>query len=89
LTYGRKEHNPPEEEGLRWDISGRQETFAGAAALKEAIEINSDHLNVKIHKVKGQFVIKTREKPPELKPQKTQSKSKKKKKKRARRYTSE
>jgi len=80
LVYGRKQNNPPEPEGTRWDISGRQDTYEGATALKEAIQINSDHLDVKVHKVKGQFVIKTREKPLDEQTTNTRAKSGKKKK---------
>lgn len=88
MVYGRKENNPPEEEGTRWDVSGRQDTYEGATALKEAIEINSDHLDVKVHKVKGQFVIKTREKPLDEQETSSRTKSTKKKKRAGRRRKS-
>jgi len=88
-VYGRRQNNPPEEEGARWDISGRQDTYEGATALKEAIQINSDHLNVKVHKVKGQFVIKTREKPLDEQATNASAKSEKKKKRRQRRKSKE
>lgn len=84
MTYKNREKAPSDEEGPRWDISGRQETYEGAVALKETIEINSDHLNVKIHKVKGQFVIKTREKPPEDIPSDTRPKPRNKKRRKKR-----
>ena len=88
MVYGTKQNKPPEEEGPRWDISGRQDTYEGATALKEAIQINSDHLDVKVHKVKGQFVIKTREKPLDEQATSARAKSTKKKKRAGRRRKS-
>ena len=50
-------------EGRRWDISGNFATYEGAKLLKERYELTeSERLDIKIHKVKERFVVKTRTK---------------------------
>ncbi len=50
-------------EGRRWDISGKFATYEGAKLLKERYELTeSERLDIKIHKVKERFVVKTRTK---------------------------
>ena len=50
-------------EGRRWDTSGTFATYEGAKLLKERYELTeSERLDIKIHKVKERFVVKTRTK---------------------------
>ena len=50
-------------EGRRWDTSGKFATYEGAKLLKERYELTeSERLDIKIHKVKERFVVKTRTK---------------------------
>ena len=63
MKYKAKPRQPPQTQGESWDVHGRYSDYLGAKLLKDAIQLNSDHLNVKIHAVNGQFLVKTRPKP--------------------------
>ena len=76
MGYQFKEEQPPQAPGALWDISGRYVDYEGARLLKEAILLNSDHLDVKIHRVDTKFVVKTREKKVEDLPETTKTKKK-------------
>jgi len=50
-------------EGRCWDIAGKFTTYEGAKLLKERYQLTeSERLDIKIHKVKERFVVKTRTK---------------------------
>jgi len=50
-------------EGRQWDVAGKFTTYDGAKLLKERYELTeSERLDIKIHKVKERFVVKTRTK---------------------------
>ena len=67
-------------EGPRWDVSGNFATYEGAKLLKERYELTeSERLDIKIHKVKERFVVKTRAKVEEE--SKTQKQKRRKNKK--------
>ena len=67
-------------EGRRWDTSGNFATYEGAKLLKERYELTeSERLDIKIHKVKERFVVKTRTKAEEE--PKTQKQKRRKNKK--------
>jgi hypothetical protein len=70
-------------EGRRWDTSGNFATYEGAKLLKERYELTeSERLDIKIHKVKERFVVKTRTKiEEESKTQKQKRRKNKKNKK--------
>ena len=76
MGYRFKEKQPPQEQGPLWDISGRYTDYEGARLLKEALLLNSGHLDVKIHVVSEKFVVKTREKKVEDLPEITKTKKK-------------
>ena len=50
-------------QGRQWDVAGKFATYDGAKLLKERYELTeSERLDIKIHKVKERFVVKTRTK---------------------------
>ena len=68
-------------EGRQWDIAGKFTTYEGAKLLKEKYELTeNERLDIKIHKVKERFVVKTRTKVEEVESKTKKQKRRKNKK---------
>jgi len=68
-------------QGRQWDIAGKFTTYDGAKLLKERYELTeSERLDIKIHKVKERFVVKTRTKVEEVESKTKKQKRRKNKK---------
>jgi|TARA_R110000824_G_scaffold177610_6_gene357075 hypothetical protein len=77
MKRNQREKGPTEKEGTPWEIDSRFETFEGADLRRTGLFLeHGPEAPVKVKRVKGRYVVKTRF---EAKPDKKKRKSRKKK----------